>query len=124
MAYLGAGEEHKVARVTTWIRDGTARDTENAQWAKTTALPLISGFCAFWSGDYRATVEQLHPVRYSAHHFVGSHAQRDIIDWTLTEAALRGGLREVATSLANERLALKPHSPLNRLFLERARSLS
>ena len=54
--------------------------------------------------------------------FGGSHAQRDVIDWTLTEAALRGGLRPMAEALANERLALRPHSPVNRAFLTRARA--
>ncbi len=48
--------------------------------------------------------------------FGGSHAQRDVIDWTLTEAAIRGGERRLAEALANERLALKPHSPLGRRF--------
>jgi hypothetical protein len=52
--------------------------------------------------------------------FGGSHAQRDVIDWTLTEAALRGGLTSLAEALAHERLALKPHSPVNRAFLRRA----
>ena len=55
-----------------------------------------------------------------AQQFGGSHAQRDVIDWTLTEAAIRSGLREVALALSNERLALKPHSPVNRDFVRRA----
>jgi hypothetical protein len=42
-------------------------------------------------------------------------------DWTLTEAALRGGFTEIAEALANERLALKPHSPLYRKLLSRVR---
>ena len=63
----------------------------------------------------------LHPARFIVNGFGGSHAQRDVIDWTLTEAALRGGLRDVAESLAHERLALKPHSPINRAFLAQAR---
>ncbi len=89
---------------------------------RATALPLIEGFSAFWRGDHRAAVELLHPARLIANSFGGSHAQRDIVDWTLTEAALRGGLSDVAEALAHERLALKPHSPINRAFLMRARS--
>jgi hypothetical protein len=54
-----------------------------------------------------------------ANRFGGSHAQRDVIDWTLTEAAVRGGMRNLAEALANERLAQKPHSPINRRFLAR-----
>ena len=48
-----------------------------------------------------------------------SHAQRDIIDWTLTEAALRAGRADWATAFAHERAALKPHSAVNREFVRR-----
>jgi hypothetical protein len=83
-------------------------------------LPLIEGFAAFWRGDYQTAAELLHGARYIANSFGGSHAQRDIIDWTLTEAAVRGGLTPLGEALANERLALKPHSPVNKSFLMRA----
>ena len=53
----------------------------------------------------------------------GSHAQRDIADWMLAEASIRGGLRDMAVSLANERLALRPRSVPNRDFLRRAEAL-
>jgi hypothetical protein len=49
-------------------------------------------------------------------------AQRDIIDLTITEAALRGGLNDLAEAMAHERLALRPHSPVNRNFLSRAKA--
>ena len=52
--------------------------------------------------------------------FGGSHAQRDVIDLTLIEAALRAGQQSIATALASERLAMRPKSPLSRLFVQRA----
>ena len=121
MSYLGAGRQMDVERLTKAYRENDRAVSESAGWGRATARPLIGGFSAFWQGDYRAAVELLHPVRFIANAFGGSHAQRDVIDWTLTEAALRGGLRDVAESLAHERLALKPHSPVNRAFLGRAR---
>jgi hypothetical protein len=39
----------------------------------------------------------------------------------MTEAAVRGGLIDMAEAFANERLALKPHSPINKAFLARVR---
>jgi hypothetical protein len=39
-----------------------------------------------------------------------------------SEAALRGGLRDMAGALAHERRALRPHCPVNRPFLHRARA--
>ncbi|MGF1610458.1 MAG: tetratricopeptide repeat protein [Kiloniellales bacterium] len=120
MAYLGAGREAEVERILSAYRDNASDSVETALWAREIGRPLVEGFAAFWRGDYETAVERLHPARFIANRFGGSHAQRDIIDWTLTEAALRGGLKDLAEGLANERLALKPHSPVNRSFLSRA----
>jgi hypothetical protein len=62
-------------------------------------------------------------VRFDLWRVGGSHAQRDIVDWTLTEAAVRGGLRDVALALANERLDTRPRSVVNQAFLRRAQAL-
>jgi hypothetical protein len=121
MAYLGAGRLKDVARIARSYHEGPAAGREVAAWGRSTALPLVEGFNAFWHGDHRTAVELLHGARFIANGFGGSHAQRDIIDWTLAEAALRGDLPEVAEALANERLASKPHSPVNLAFLARSR---
>jgi len=42
--------------------------------------------------------------------FGGSHAQRDVFQRTLLEAALRSGRYDLARSLVAERLALRPTS--------------
>ena len=120
MAYLGAGRVDKVDHLIRIYRDSPDNQHEAARWAKATGMPLIEGFKAFWQGRYTEAVEFLHTARFIVNTFGGSHAQRDIIDWTLTEAAIRGGLTETAKALAHERLALKPHSPINRKFLNRA----
>jgi hypothetical protein len=120
MAWLGAGREAQVERVREALTAAASNGTATGAWARDTGLPLVAGFTAFWRGDYRGAVERLHPVRFIANSFGGSHAQRDIIDWTLTEAALRGGMNDLAQALAHERLALKRHSPINQAFLSRA----
>lgn len=120
MSWLGAGRHAEVERVVAAYRGENSAGSESAKWARQTGLPLIEGFVAFWRGDYATAVERLYGARHIANAFGGSHAQRDIIDWTLTEAALRGGFGGLAEALANERLALKPHSPMNRNFLSRA----
>jgi hypothetical protein len=78
---------------------------------------------AFHSGAYGKAVTLLQPARFDVWRIGGSHAQRDIIDWTLTEAAARGGLRDVALSLAHERLGTRPRSAVNRSFLRRAEQI-
>jgi hypothetical protein len=63
-------------------------------------------------------------VRHIAHRFGGSHAQRDVLDLTLIEAALRANRYTLAAALASERAAVKPTSPLARLFVHRATQLA
>jgi tetratricopeptide (TPR) repeat protein len=123
MAYLGSGRDADVERVVRALQSSAREDTDIGRWARAVALPLIQGFRAFWRGEYRESAESLHAARFIANQFGGSHAQRDVIDWTLTEAALRGQLPALAEALAHERLALKPHSPINRSFLTRTRRL-
>ena len=123
MAWLGAGRQDDVSRLLATLRRTAANESEVAGWARGIAIPLVEGFAAFARGDHARAAETLHPVRFHANAFGGSHAQRDIIDWTMTEAALRAGRRDLALSYANERLALKAHSPINRDFLRRATAL-
>ena len=79
---------------------------------------------AFHRGAYDQAVALLQPVRFDLWRIGGSHAQRDIVDWTLTEAAFRAGQRDVALAMAHERLGTRPRSALNRRFLRRAETLA
>lgn len=119
MAYLGAGRHVDVRRIVDTLRDADPQFSEVSRWGHTIGRPLVEGFAAFWRGDYMAAVETLHGVRHVANAFGGSHAQREIINWTLTEAATRGGLGDAAQAFAGERIAVKPHSPVNRSFVLR-----
>lgn len=120
MAYLGAGRSDQVERIIAACKVED-ESTETDTWRHETALALVEGFAAFWRGEYATAADLLHAARFIANSFGGSHAQRDVIDWTLTEAAIRGNLTGLAEALANERLALKPHSAVNRSLLRRAR---
>jgi hypothetical protein len=123
MAWLGAGREADVQRLEQRLR-AAPHDREASRWAADTGADLVAGFAAFWRGDFEVAVQHLHSARGIANRFGGSHAQRDVIDWTLTEAALRGRRFGLAEALAHERLALRPHSPVNLGFLQRARAVA
>ena len=58
---------------------------------------------AFGAGRYGEAVQRLRPLRSHAHRFGGSHAQRDLIDLTLIEAAARDGQTLLAEALRRER---------------------
>ncbi|WP_372659681.1 tetratricopeptide repeat protein [Hydrogenophaga sp.] len=122
MAYLGAGRLADVQRLAHVLRQADGK-TEVSRWATDTGADLVQGFAAHWTGEHDTAVQHLYRARHIVNRFGGSHAQRDIIDWTLTESALRTGQSGLAEALAHERLAQKPHSPVNRGFLLRARGV-
>lgn len=124
MAFLGAGRQDDIEQILAEYQDEIPAGSEAGRWAQQPGRALIEGFVAFWCGDYKKAVASLHGNRHIANAFGGSHAQRDIIDWTLTEAAVRAGMGDLAEALAHERLALKPHNPINRMFLARSRAIS
>jgi hypothetical protein len=72
---------------------------------------VCRGFAAFGRGAYAAAVDELFAVRTVAHTFGGSVAQRDVLELTLLEAALRGKQFALARGLARARQARKPNSP-------------
>lgn len=117
MAHLGAGREAEVDILLARMTGATGSETSD--WIALTGRPLIEGFRAFRRGQHAAAAERLWSARHIVNAFGGSHAQRDVIDWTLNEAALRGGLSDMAEGLVAERLALRPHSPVNLAFRNR-----
>jgi tetratricopeptide (TPR) repeat protein len=124
MAELRSGQEPLVERRLASMRETAASGAEGAALYRTVGIPVVEGLRSFHRGAYAEAVESLLPVRVDLWQIGGSHAQRDIVDWTLTEAALRAGQREVALSLANERLAARPRSAPNRRFLRNAEAIA
>jgi hypothetical protein len=76
----------------------------------------------FATGDYRLVVDELLPKRGSFHEFGGSRAQRDAIERTLLESAMRARLNDIALALVSERLAVREASSYT--WLKRAQVLS
>jgi hypothetical protein len=68
-------------------------------------LPVCQSLLHFGSGQYDLVVTGLMPIRTRVHEFGGSHAQRDAVERTLLEAAVRSGRADLASALVSERLA-------------------
>ena len=66
-----------------------AADDDNAGFTRDVGHPVSLAIKAFGDGDYAEAVTLLRPIRSIAYRFGGSHAQRDVIDLTLIEAAFR-----------------------------------
>jgi len=123
MAFVGAGRKELLARMIEAQKEAMARDGDNAMFTRKVGHPVVLAIKAFGNGNYAETIWRLRDVRNIANRFGGSHAQRDVIDLTLIEAALRSGQRSIAAALAAERMATRPKSPLSRLFVQRAAEL-
>jgi hypothetical protein len=121
MAYLGAGRGQDVQRLRDAMRNASGA-SEVSRWALETGHELVEGFVAHWHGEHDRAVQHLFRGRHIANRFGGSHAQRDIIDWTLTEAAIRSERRDLAKALVNERLAHKPRCLIGAGFAKRIHS--
>src|SRR5437870_2010843 len=124
MAELRSGEEALVERRLKAMRETAASGVEAAALYRTVGIPVVESLAAFRRGAYAEAIELLLPVRFDLWQIGGSHAQRDVVDWTLTEAAVRAGQRDVALSLAYERLATRPRSAPNRRFLRHAEGIA
>jgi tetratricopeptide (TPR) repeat protein len=124
MAELRSGSEALVERRLAAMRETAASSTEAADVYRTVGIPVIEGLTAFHRGAYDQAVAALLPVRVELWRIGGSHAQRDVVDWTLTEAAARAGVRDVALALAHERLGTRPRSAPNRRFLRQAQAIA
>ncbi|GAB5467112.1 MAG: tetratricopeptide repeat protein [Rhodospirillales bacterium] len=118
MAYAALGWDRECEALLARMKaSADAESGDNAAMQRLVGLPLATGLIAFARADYAACVAALEDLRGPAQHFGGSHAQRDIIDLTLLEAAKRGGDRRRLQALTAERAALRPDSGWVRRYL-------
>jgi hypothetical protein len=76
---------------------------------------------AFTEGRHADVVAELLPIRRVLARFGGSHAQRDAMQRTLLESALRAGRHDLAAALTAERLGVREDSTYT--WTQRARAL-
>jgi hypothetical protein len=124
MAFVGAGRGDLATTLLEAQRAAIDSGGDNATFARDIGHPISLAILKFGEGDYAAAARLIRPVRAIAHRFGGSHAQRDVIDLTLIEAALRSGNGHLASALTAERAAARPDSPLSQLFVRRSAKLT
>ena len=122
MAYAGADRLDDVRSLINdrerWL-EGVGGS--NARMTAEIGLPASRAVMAFAEGRDADVIDELMPIRRSLNHFGGSHAQRDALQRTLLEAALRSGRFELARSLTSERLGVRESSVYG--WSQRARAL-
>lgn len=112
-----------VERLVQAMRNTAAGSGGLAETYAAIGLPVVESMACFRRGGYGEAIEKLLPARLELWRMGGSKAQRDLVDWTLAEAAIRAGDSVVSLALANERLALRPNSEPSRALLARAQKI-
>ncbi len=123
LAFVGAGDTDAQQRQIESARRAATGSGTAAMMSREIGLPACEGLAAFGRGDFAQAIDLLLPLRGKANRFGGSHAQRDLFSWTLTESAIRLGDPALAAAFVAERQAWKPDSPVNRAWARRAAAL-
>jgi hypothetical protein len=103
MAFVGAGRETEAKALLEAQTAALAADDDNVGFLRDVGIDATRAIHAFGQGRFDECVRLLRPLRSHAARFGGSHAQRDVIDLTLIEAARRGGQELLADALLRER---------------------
>ena len=122
MAFVGSGRFDKARSLIERLEE--YRDTATGTNARITAevgLPAFRAVLAFGEDRYRDVIRELNPIRNVLHHMGGSHAQRDALQRTLLEAAIRAGEFDLARALTAERLNVRDCAYYN--WVQRSRAL-
>jgi len=117
MSYVGAGRMADAVRLVEarqrFAAEAPGGRVSNVAITRAVGLPVARALVAFGQQRYGDVVEELLPIRYVVNRLGGSHAQRDVVQRTLVEAALRAGRHDLARALLSERLGINPYSPYN-----------
>lgn len=124
MAFIGAGRPALIEEVIAAQDRAMTGRGDNAAFTREVGRPVALALTAFAEGGYAECIARLQPVIPIAGRFGGSHAQRDLLDLTLLEAALRAPDPGLARAISAERRAAKPTSPHARSLFDRARAMS
>jgi hypothetical protein len=99
----------------------TATGTNRMMTAEV-GLPASRAVIAHAEERFGDVVAELLPIRRQMHRFGGSHAQRDVLQRTLLDAAIRDGQLDLARALTAERLGVRDTSVYS--WMQRARVLA
>ena len=114
MALAAAGRSESVSLMLDSLSRYAAESSESqAAVAREPGLALVCALLAHRSGDYGGACDALMAVRPAIRRLGGSHAQRDLFEEMLIDAAIRGG-REAASALLSERIGRRPRNAWSR----------
>jgi tetratricopeptide (TPR) repeat protein len=119
MAFVASGRSAAADALVRNLARHAGGEGTNAGVIRAAGLPIVKGFHEYGFGDLEQAKQLLSSVRHLSHLFGGSVAQRDIINLTLIDAAIRTRDAPLLEGLIAERTLLKPASPLTDFYLAR-----
>lgn len=124
LACLGADNMTAVNQMMQSIKDFISKNTgDQVKITRKVGLQICEAFIAFHDGDHARAVDILYPLRYKIVKIGGSHAQRDLYNLFLIQAALKSNKKEhhsLARFLLMERKSVKSSSPMTDRLMQRA----
>ena len=112
MALAGAGRPDDARAVIDRLAAYVAASppSSNVRMTAEVGLPACRAVLAHVEDRHADVVAELMPIRTILARFGGSHAQRDALQRTLVDSAIRSGQLQLARSLIDERLAVRETS--------------
>jgi len=86
------------------------KDNDAAQVTASLGIPIAKFLQDYANRNYSEAIDNLLPIRHDFAPLGGSHAQQDILNQLLIDAAIRDGRVDLARSLLMERAVLRPNS--------------
>ena len=119
IALAAAGRDFALQELLRSLEEQSQGEGDQARMTRLVGLPAARAMAAFAHGAYAAAIDQLLSLRPHARLMTGSHAQRDVLELTLVEAAIRDRQLGLARELLGARLERKPASARTRRDLGR-----
>lgn len=106
LALVGGNRDDAVAKLLGRLQNSAARgNCDMDRIAAAAGVPGALGLQAFQCGNYAGAYSGLKRLSTNLQQIGGSHAQRDVFEQILAEAAMRSGHLEDARQLLDERLS-------------------
>lgn len=111
MALIGAGEAAKAAALLDTMKGLAEKDTTQGRVAKRVGVATGEAMQLLKDGQHSEALSKLWPIRYDMACMGGSHAQRDVFEEMIADAALKSETSDLARAHLAERVTKHPTSP-------------
>ncbi|OWF53854.1 Tetratricopeptide repeat protein 38 [Mizuhopecten yessoensis] len=108
-ACLGSEKVEESKRLIDTLKDFVRNGKgDNRRISEEVGVPLCEGILAYENGEYARAVDLMYPIRYRIITIGGSHAQRDVFNQLLIQAAIKSTRKDHCKLARKENSVLSP----------------